>query len=137
MVSLKNGYYQYYFPIQQTLEYRLVWPLTIPKKGDVITFNSRKFTRIQKLITVYEGNILEFKGGKFFINGTQTDKYTVKQDYYFMMGDNRDASLDARFFGFVPETHIVGSPMFTWMSLQGVFDDGLKKNSLGKNVQSN
>jgi hypothetical protein len=48
-----------------------------------------------------------------------------------MMGDNRDASLDARFFGFVPETHIVGSPMFTWMSLQGVFDDGPKK-SVGK-----
>ena len=102
-------------------------PLTIPKKGDVITLTQENLPEYKKLITVYEGNILEFKGGKFFINGTQTDKYTVKQDYYFMMGDNRDASLDARFFGFVPETHIVGSPMFTWMSLQGVFDDGPKK----------
>ena len=102
-------------------------PLTIPKKGDVITLTQDNLPEYKKLITVYEGNILEFKGGKFFINGTQTDKYTVKQDYYFMMGDNRDASLDARFFGFVPETHIVGSPMFTWMSLQGVFDDGPKK----------
>lgn len=63
------------------------------------------------------------KNGKIFINGKEANQYTIQQDYYMMVGDNRDASLDARFFGFVPEENIVGKPMFTWMSLQGAFAD--------------
>lgn len=98
-------------------------PLTIPKKGDVITLTKENFPIYQKLIAEYEGNTLEEKEGKYYINGNETNQYTVKLDYYFMMGDNRDQSLDARFFGFVPETHIVGKPMFTWMSIQGLFSD--------------
>ena len=76
-----------------------------------------------KLISEYEGNDFKEGNGNFVINGQPAKTYTVKYDYYFMMGDNRDGSLDARFFGFVPETHIVGKPMFTWMSLQGLFAD--------------
>lgn len=78
----------------------------------------------KNLIRKYEGNILEVKEGKIYINGEVTDKYEVKLDYYYMIGDNRDSSLDSRFFGFVPETHIVGKPMFTWMSVEGLFADG-------------
>ena len=125
--SKKIDVSQSIFPINKPWNPDWYGPLTIPKTGDVITLTQENLPEYRKLITEYEGNTLEFKGGKFYINGTQTDKYTVKQDYYFMMGDNRDASLDARFFGFVPETNIVGSPMFTWLSWQGVFDDGPKK----------
>lgn len=125
--SKKIDVSQSIFPINKPWNPDWYGPLTIPKTGDVITLTQENLPEYKKLITEYEGNTLEFKGGKFYINGTQTDKYTVKQDYYFMMGDNRDASLDARFFGFVPETNIVGSPMFTWLSWQGVFDDGPKK----------
>ena len=71
----------------------------------------------------FNKNSLENKNGKIFINGKETNQYTIQQDYYMMVGDNRDASLDARFFGFVPEENIVGRPMFTWMSLQGAFKD--------------
>ncbi len=125
--SKKLDVSQSIFPFNKPWNPDWYGPLTIPKKGDVITVTQDNLPEYKKLITEYEGNTLEYKGGKFFINGTQTDKYTVKQDYYFMMGDNRDASLDARFFGFVPETNIVGSPMFTWLSWQGVFDEGPKK----------
>lgn len=125
--SKKLDISQSIFPVNKPWNPDWYGPLTIPKKGDVITLTQDNLPEYKKLITEYEGNILEVKGGKFFINGTQTHKYTVKQDYYFMMGDNRDASLDARFFGFVPETNIVGSPMFTWLSWQGVFDEGPKK----------
>ena len=96
-------------------------PITIPKKGDVITLTQQNFPIYQKLIAEYEGNSLEEKNGKYYINGKETTQYTVTLDYYYMMGDNRDQSLDARFFGFVPETHIMGRPMFTWMSIQGLF----------------
>ena len=98
-------------------------PIRIPKKGDVIKLTQENMPMYHKLITEYEGNDLKDGNGNFLLNGQPATTYTVKQDYYFMMGDNRDGSLDARFFGFVPETHIVGKPMFTWMSLQGMFKD--------------
>ena len=98
-------------------------PLRVPKKGDVVTLTADNLPECQKIITEYEGNTLETKNGQFLINGTPAKQYTVKYDYYMMIGDNRDASLDSRFFGFVPETHVVGKPMFTWLSLEGVFAD--------------
>ena len=98
-------------------------PLTIPKKGVVIPLSPATFAMYQPLITKYEGHTLQQKDGQILLDGKPATQYTVQQDYYFMMGDNRDGSLDARFFGFVPETHIVGKPMFTWMSVQGLFTD--------------
>jgi signal peptidase I len=98
-------------------------PLKIPKKGDVVEINKETLPEYRWIISEYEHNHLEEENGKIFINGKKTDKYTIKQDYYMMIGDNRDASLDARFFGFVPEENIIGKPMFTWMSLQGTFKD--------------
>jgi signal peptidase I len=125
--SKKINVSQSIFPLNKPWNVDWYGPLTIPKKGDVITLTEDNLPEYKKLITEYEGNTLAFRDGKFYINNVQTDQYTVKLDYYFMMGDNRDASLDARYFGFVPETHIVGSPMFTWLSLQGTFDNGPKK----------
>ena len=111
------------FPIDRGWNIDWYGPLKIPKKGDVITLNQQNIQEYRKLISKHEGNKLEMKENKFFINGQQTDQYTIKYNYYMMVGDNRDASLDARYFGFVPETHIVGKPMFTWMSVEGLFKD--------------
>ncbi|WP_313029146.1 signal peptidase I [Soonwooa sp.] len=111
------------FPVNKPWNQDWYGPLTIPKKGDVINLTQDNYPEYQRLIGVYEHNKLENKNGKFFINGKETNQYTVQQDYYFMIGDNRDASLDARFFGFVPEENLVGKPMFTWMSVQGLFPD--------------
>lgn len=111
------------FPINRKWNQDWYGPLKIPKKGDVVTLNQETLPEYQWIISEYEHNKLENRNGKIFINGQETNQYTIKQDYYMMIGDNRDASLDARFFGFVPEENIVGKPMFTWMSLQGAFKD--------------
>lgn len=111
------------FPINKAWNQDWYGPLKIPKKGDVVTLNQETLPEYQWIISEYEHNKLEHKNGKFFINGKETNQYTIQQDYYMMVGDNRDASLDARFFGFVPEENIVGKPMFTWMSIEGAFKD--------------
>lgn len=111
------------FPINKAWNQDWYGPLKIPKKGDVVTLNQETLPEYKWIISQYEHNRLENKNGKIFINGKETTQYTIQQDYYMMVGDNRDASLDARFFGFVPEENIVGKPMFTWMSLQGAFSD--------------
>ncbi|WP_346986169.1 signal peptidase I [Chryseobacterium sp. POE27] len=111
------------FPINKPWNQDWYGPLRIPKKGDVVTLNQETLPEYKWIISKYEHNSLENKNGKIFVNGKETNQYTIQQDYYMMIGDNRDASLDARFFGFVPEENIVGKPMFTWMSLQGAFAD--------------
>ncbi|WP_079240771.1 signal peptidase I [Chryseobacterium indologenes] len=111
------------FPINKPWNQDWYGPVRIPKKGDVVAINQETLPMYQWIISEYEHNSLEKKNGKIFINGKEASQYTIQQDYYMMIGDNRDASLDARFFGFVPEENIVGKPMFTWMSLQGAFSD--------------
>lgn len=111
------------FPVNKPWNQDWYGPVRIPKKGDVVAINNETLPMYQWIISEYEHNSLEKKNGKIFINGKESNQYTIQQDYYMMVGDNRDASLDARFFGFVPEENIVGKPMFTWMSLQGAFAD--------------
>ncbi|MDO5616835.1 MAG: signal peptidase I, partial [Cruoricaptor ignavus] len=124
------------FPINKPWNQDWYGPIKVPKKGEVITLTQENLPEYERLITKYEGNTLENKDGKIFINGKETNQYTVKYNYYMMIGDNRDASLDSRFFGFVPETHIVGKPMFTWMSVEGLFPDaGSSYQANGKKIR--
>jgi len=92
-------------------------PITIPKKGTSIQLNSSNIALYKRLITVYEGHDLQQKGNQIIIDGQPVTEYTFAMDYYFMMGDNRHNSLDSRFWGFVPEDHVVGKPVLIWMSL--------------------
>ena len=104
-------------------------PLLIPKKGMTIALSRDNLPLYKKIIQEYENNILELTPTKIKINGSVETEYTFKKDYYWMMGDNRHRSEDSRFWGFVPEDHIVGKPVFIWFSIKGI-NDGIKNWSV-------
>jgi signal peptidase I len=90
--------------------------IRIPKTGDIIELNDSTIELYRRLICTYENNTLEKVKDQYVLNGTVAKTYTVKQNYYWMMGDNRHRSQDSRFWGFVPETHIVGRAALIWFS---------------------
>lgn len=93
-------------------------PLWVPKEGETITMNDSTVQLYGQTIALYDHNDnATVKDGKLFIDGKEVTSYTFKQDYYFMMGDNRHNSLDSRYWGFVPADHIVGKAFFIWLSL--------------------
>jgi signal peptidase I len=93
-------------------------PLYLPKAGTTIEINAKNAALYSRCIINYENNTMEVKGDKVFINGQETKTYTFTQDYFFMMGDNRHNSADSRAWGFVPGDHVVGKPVFVWMSIK-------------------
>jgi signal peptidase I len=111
-------------------------PIIIPKVGMTIKLDSLTFPVYRRVIEVYENNKLELKGNDILINGQKATSYTFKQNYYWMMGDNRHNSEDSRFWGFVPEDHIVGKALFIWMSTDsaGSFFNSIRWNRLFKGI---
>jgi signal peptidase I len=99
-------------------------PIYIPEEGATVEINAKTIPFYKKIIRDYEKNDVSVTGGKVFINGKESNAYTFKQDYYWMMGDNRDHSEDSRAWGYVAEDHIVGKPVFIWMSFDN-FDEGI------------
>ncbi|MEO1449122.1 MAG: signal peptidase I [Bacteroidota bacterium] len=104
-------------------------PMYIPKAGTTVPLTPGNISLYFRPITAYEGHELEMKDGKAYVDGKLAESYTFEQDYYFMMGDNRHNSEDSRFWGFVPEDHIVGRPLFVFFSYEKDF--GIRGNRIG------
>ncbi len=92
-------------------------PIYIPKKDATVQLTMETLPLYSRIISVYEGNILEVKDSVIYINNKIADSYTFKMNYYWMMGDNRHSSWDSRNWGYVPEDHIIGRPRLVWLSL--------------------
>ena len=113
-------------------------PLWVPKKGSTLALNTYNLPIYERIIKVYEHNKLEVKNHVFYINDKPAKTYTFKMDYYWMMGDNRHNSADSRYWGFVPEDHVVGRPVMVWLSLEkdnGWFSGKIRWNRFFKNAE--
>ena len=108
-------------------------PLTIPEEGATVKLNSKTLPIYRRIIEVYEHNTLEVKGNDIIINGEKSSEYTFKQNYYWLMGDNRHNSLDSRFWGFVPEDHVVGKAVLIWFSSDP--ETGIRWNRIFKTIE--
>ena len=138
---VKSDYTQGIYPLNGNTGWTVdnYGPVWIPKRGESIKLTPENIAVYERPIVAYEGNSLEVKDGKIFINGKESDTYTFKMDYYWMMGDNRHNSADSRCWGFVPEDHIVGKPLFIWLSLdkdRNWFDGKVRWERLFRCVES-
>ena len=106
-------------------------PFWIPAKGKSLTLTAENYPMYERAIRVYEGNSFEMKDGKFILNGQPVTQYTFKMNYYWMMGDNRHGSQDSRYWGFVPEDHVVGEAWLIWMS----WSKGIRWGRLFKKIK--
>ncbi len=144
-VSQNAGAPNQYFPNDPKHFGPLKWnndnygPITIPKAGATVELSPSNLALYRRIIEVYEGpNKVSVKNGKVLINGQETSTYTFQMDYYWMMGDNRHRSEDSRFWGFVPQTHVVGKPLFIWFSTKdGSLFNGIRWNRIFTTAQKN
>ncbi len=104
-------------------------PIYLPKAGTTVNINVENYVKYKRVISEYEGHKIYANGTQVFIDGKPATSYTFEKDYYWMMGDNRHNSVDSRAWGMVPHDHIIGKPVFIWMSIDGI-NDGLKNWSI-------
>ena len=123
----EKGQYTGTFPRDPYYSWNVDWfgPLYIPKAGTTIDLTVQNLPIYDRIIQEYEGHHVAAKGTQVFLDGEPTTSYTFEKDYYWMMGDNRHNSIDSRAWGFVPFDHVIGKPVFIWMSIDGI-NDGLK-----------
>ncbi|MEM6398496.1 MAG: S26 family signal peptidase [Bacteroidota bacterium] len=127
--------YPHYMPLSGNWTIDNFGPIYIPAAGESIELNTENYHLYRRAIEVYEGHELEKRNGQWFIDGQQTDTYTFEQDYYWLMGDNRHNSEDARTWGFTPQDHIVGKPLLVLFSFrEGTFSKGVDWSRLFKYV---
>jgi len=106
-------------------------PIWIPAKGATLPLTRENYSIYERAIRVYEGNKFDMRDGKFYLNDSLVTQYTFKMNYYWMMGDNRHGSQDSRYWGFVPEDHVVGEAWLIWMS----WNKGVRWNRLFKKIK--
>tara|TARA_X000000950_G_scaffold119601_1_gene149854 strand:+ start:6769 stop:8487 length:1719 start_codon:yes stop_codon:yes gene_type:complete len=125
-INYKMSYNESFFPnnIKFNWNEDNFGPIVIPKAGETIYINNENYPLYKKIIKDYEKNSIRKVNNNYIINGIETPSYTFKQNYYWMMGDNRHSSEDSRFWGFVPENHILGKPVFIWFSVDD-FNKGI------------
>ena len=133
----KGQYDRDIFPHHQNYPWNLEYfgPLTIPQKGMRVDINMETLPLYKRIIEAYEENELLVKDSLIYINGEPATSYTFQMDYYFMMGDNRDNSADSRFWGFVPEDHVIGKPRLIWLSMDKEYG-GIRWNRMFRIVRA-
>ncbi|MFA6275547.1 MAG: signal peptidase I [Pedobacter sp.] len=137
-VAMKGEFDRAIFPHDKNRSWNLdnFGPIIVPKKGWTVKMDSVTMPLYERSIRIYERNKLEKVGNDWILNGKKATEYTFKMDYYWMMGDNRHQSADSRYWGFVPEDHIVGKALFIWMSFdsEGSWFSKIRWNRLFKGI---
>ena len=112
-------------------------PLVVPARGDTLQVSMLNLPLYKRIIEVYENNELTIQGGDIYINDQLADKYIFKMDYYFVMGDNHHNSADSRYWGFVPEDHLLGKAVTVWFSIEPEkrFMEGLRKERIFSGIK--